>query len=808
MKRFKPTLTFILLICISLSIEAQVPEAALDNVRNNYASEKIFIHYDKACYVAGETIWFKAYFLSGFLPSTLSTSISVDLVNDSGRVTDRKILPIINSVANGSFELPRNAGQKNYTVRAYTRYLMNFGKNSFYYQQIPLFNPSSQTNNSVPQKEFSFYLLPESGNLVAGINNVVAFKCTDQWGYPAEAKGNVINSSGAIITSFSSAHDGMGKFNVTPVAGETYTAVTRVGGASEINKILPAANASGTSLSIQKTNGKTYFVVNSETVFNENLQPAYILAVMEDAVIFKTSFPDGQKNFKGEIPVASIPGGIMQLTVFTKANQPLAERLLFINNQDYVAGGKLSTELVSTDDRAKNSYSFELADSLSGSFSVSVTAADKEIKQIGTDNIISRFLVTNDLKGYVHNPAYYFEGDEEERKNNLDLVMLTNGWRKFSWNEILSARLPSVTYKDAGYITLQGSAFDENSGKRLSETSLSVYIKTKDSLNDMIILPVTKEGTFNLPGLIFRDTATMFIFNSGSKNKRTVLQPATLTISALFNVASPSFMVSPMPLRLRDGTEKIKNLYSSVLSNLENKSILLSEVKLKANTKSATRLLEERYIKSALFSSYAAKTLDLVNDRNAANTSTNIFEYLKGRLSSVTITGSAGNYFINYRNSMNLSSGLLSMDLFLDEMPTSTLQVATIPVSQIALVKVFSSGFVGSAGNGPGGAMAIYTKRGDDTYNVTAMDNTFRLKLEGYSSVKEFFSPDHSSGKTATSNMDYRTTLYWDPYLQTDPSNKKISFSFFNADQVKKFKIVLEGMTADGKLVHVERLVE
>ena len=259
MKRLKSMLTFILLIFITLTSQAQLPETALENVRNNYASEKIFLHYDKASYVAGETIWFKAYFLSGFMPSTLSTSISVDLVNDSGRVTDRKILPIINSVAYGSFELPGNAGQMNYTVRAYTRYLMNFGKNSFYYHQIPVFNPSSRLENAVPQKEFSFYMLPESGNLVAGINNVVAFKCTDQWGYPADVEGKLINSSGAMITSFNSVHDGMGKFDIIPVAGETYTAAIRIGGSSAINKTLPASNASGTSLSVQKINGKTYF---------------------------------------------------------------------------------------------------------------------------------------------------------------------------------------------------------------------------------------------------------------------------------------------------------------------------------------------------------------------------------------------------------------------------------------------------------------------------------------------------------------------------------------------------------------------
>lgn len=359
----------LLLLGFTETMKAQDPEAALENIRLNYANEKIYLQYDKQSYVAGETIWFKAYLLSGFLPSNLSSTLFIELVNDSGRIIDKKILPIVNSAAAGNFNLSPDLQQANYTIRAYTARLLNFGQNHFYYKQLAVFNPSSIMTAVNPEKEYSFDLFPESGNLIGGIKNVIAFKCTDQWGNPADAEGLIVNSAGATITNFSSLHDGMGKFEIVPAIGETYTAVSILGKTTNKKITLPPTLAMGTLLSIQKSNDKTYFYVNSETVSDEMFRPAFLLATMENTVIFKILLTAEQRNFKGIIPLADIPSGILQLTLFNNSNQPLAERLFFNRNKDFMASGNLKLDTVSTADRAKNVYSFELEDSVDGNFS-------------------------------------------------------------------------------------------------------------------------------------------------------------------------------------------------------------------------------------------------------------------------------------------------------------------------------------------------------------------------------------------------------------------------------------------------------
>jgi hypothetical protein len=89
MKKF-PAFLFVL---ISTAIKAQTPESILEKIQQNFSPEKIYLQYDKQSYIAGETIWFKAYIMDGLLPSTKSTVLCVELINDSGKTVQKKFYP-------------------------------------------------------------------------------------------------------------------------------------------------------------------------------------------------------------------------------------------------------------------------------------------------------------------------------------------------------------------------------------------------------------------------------------------------------------------------------------------------------------------------------------------------------------------------------------------------------------------------------------------------------------------------------------------------------------------------------------------
>ena len=129
----------------------------------------------------------------------------------------------------------------------------------------------------------------------------------------------------------------------------------------------------------------------------------------------------------------------------------------------------------------------------------------------------------------------------------------------------------------------------------------------------------------------------------------------------------------------------------------------------------------------------------------------------------------------------------------------------SMPMSNVALIKVFKPPFIGAMGGGGSGAIAVYTKKGSSAYNdVKGLDF---VNIAGYSPNKEFYSPDYEKDPELDKD-DYRTTLYWNPFILTDKTNRKVMLTFFNNDISKRIRVVVEGMNAEGKLTRIEKIFE
>jgi len=284
-------LTLLLTICIALTSFGQTPEKALENVRNNYTTENIFIHYDKEAYVSGETIWFKAYVMAGAFPSSYSSSINVSLLNDSGKVIETKILPVINSAATGDFALPKDLKQANYTIIAYTKRLLNFGSAYFYSYNIPVYNPSALAQTSKFNNSETLYFMPEGGNIIAGVNNNIGFKSADKFGFPVPVSGEITDSKGEVIASFESTHDGMGKFQLVAQPGEKYLANAIFNNTEKQKFPLPEVKVSGISLQVLQGDKKIHALLNREKVANEAEAPSFVLGTINNEIVFNNDLP-------------------------------------------------------------------------------------------------------------------------------------------------------------------------------------------------------------------------------------------------------------------------------------------------------------------------------------------------------------------------------------------------------------------------------------------------------------------------------------------------------------------------------------
>ncbi|MFN0082953.1 MAG: hypothetical protein ACKVOM_10595 [Ferruginibacter sp.] len=722
-------------LLLSTFVFSQSPETIIDSVKENYTPEKIYIQYDKQNYLVGETMWFKAYLMEGYLPAVKSTVIAIELMNDSGRVIEKKILPIVGSAAIGDFVLPKTLYEGIYTIRAYTKQLMNFGTTNFYTHALNIFNPEKR-NTKIPEE--SVYFFPEGGNFVAGTQNTVAFKCTDQAGMPQAVEGKISDSKGKDVAGLISSHDGMGKFDFIPLAGETYLATCLIAGKYKKETLLPIVKEEGVVLSIKKEGQNLRFSVDAKTGTSQNMVPDYMMGTEENQLAFKVPLQFSGKKMVGTIPAQQLPTGILQVTIFNKQNQPLAERLVFINTEDYKSNGALLTDTLSFAARKKNVFSLNFLDTLSGNYAVSVTS--NEIESNDQDNIVSRFLLSSDIKGYVFNPSYYFEKKDQEHADNLDLVMLTNGWRRYTWNEILSNRFPSMGIKDPNYITVKGILKDPITSKPLANKSYSVFLKTTSNKNlDFLPMQTNSVGEFTLDGLIFSDTARLIIKSPTTKKTDLLLSFNSTTLSNLFYVPKVQlpnyYFFAPDDIRYRE----ISSLYK--LNNSNNFSgITLDEIKVKVRAKTEREIFEKANTTGRLGSS-AIKEIDFLTE--PVSSGLNILDYLKSKLTGVNITGGPIDYSLVFRNTRTLLGGPVQMNIFLDELEVRPADVATLKVSDVALVQVFNN----NLSSGSGGTLAIFRKRDAGTLSNNLLANTTEAFVEGFSDTKEFFSPDYSIEK-------------------------------------------------------------
>ena len=785
-----------------LSSRAQNIDSTIEKYANDYGQEKTYLHYDKSTYASGETIWYKAYIMNGIYAANESKTFYVDISDDKGKLLSHSVLPVVYASAAGQFDIPANYPGKYIHVKAYTKWMLNFDSAFLYNKDIRII---SANNAAVPKNAIipSLQFFPEGGDAVEGVNNKIAFKANDQWGRPIKIKGIVLNNKGEKIDSLRTIHDGMGYFFILPKAGESFTAKWSVSTPSEKDQKgtehdsdLPAIKQTGVSIQVSTDGDKRNFMVNAPLEAATTLGNIHLIGTMNQHEVFKLTKDISSGSIKGSIPTIDLPSGILVITVFDNSWNPLAERITYINNSEYLFNAEMNVEHWGLNKRAKDEVSITVPDSLAASFSVAVT--DIGIDADSSDNIISRLLLTGDLKGQVYNPSYYFSNTSDSMAQQLDLIMLTHGWRRFKWNDVTAGKFPKINYsKDTSYLTLSGKLYGALPSQLRDAGSIVLIMKQKKQDNKMIVVPIESNGTFNDPSVILFDTASIYyqlpkangLGDASVQFMENKLPPFANNIAAsgMFNNQVSDTLGNYRHLQLAEEEKDLARLYNAKV---------LETVTIQAKAKKQVDILDDKYT-SGLFSGGDAYQFDLLNDPTAVG-AISIFNYLQGKVAGLQIT-------MGSPPTLQWRGGTPQM--YLDETPADADMISTLPISDVAYVKVLRPPFFGGTGGGGSGAIAIYTKRGNDRpmeKGKGLSNNTVR----GYTSMREFYSPNYSMVNEDDDKKDVRTTLYWNPQVITSQENNKVTFSFYNNDISKAFRVIIEGMSSDGRLVHLENVME
>lgn len=788
----------IFLLLLLTNSQSQSQESLLKKYNSLFPQEKVYVHFDNQHYMPGTIVGFKAYLMNGPEPSTLNRNFYTDWYDESGTLIAHQVSPIALSSAFGTFVIPDNYKGNSIYVTAYTQWMLNFDTSFLFRKKITVLQSATPKSNlSSKTKEYQLQFFPEGGMMVNGVTSFIAFKANDKNGDPITISGVIKNNKNDEFKNFKTVHDGMGKFAFIPEAGVNYTAEWTAPDGTVQYTTLPAFTDNGITMQLTATGSPRYLLVQrSEQLPSEQRLLTMLVTVNQQVVLKGIVNLEKEKSAQVKIPVQQLPSGIATITLMNVSEEPICERIIFIDNNEYVYTPQLNFDTIGIDKRAKNVMEISLPDSVPTNMSISVTNADLVLDT--TENIISTLLLSSDIKGKIHNPAFYFSNPVDSTRYYLDLVMLTHGWRKFVWEKVMDSGSWKIKYPlDTAYLTLSGNIEGVNENRLTRAETMNLILRGRDSTTNMYFVPVSKTGYFNVPNVIFFDTVTLF----HQLNKIPILPGRGKVNFKTSIIDTPYQRRLQFPMIFKYDTSALRLMREIAERQVQLQKLragtTLEEVVVRTRIKTRIEEMDETYT-NGLFKGADAISFDMINDPRALS-SFSVFDYLQGRVAGLQIVGAlTSNPSAFWRGS--------PVSFFLNEMPIDAQFMATLPMTDVAYVKLFRPPFIGSLANAGGGAVSVYTKKGNDIIStVKGLDNR---SLVGYTAVREFYQPDYSTEQANFSRTDTRRTLYWNPNIVTDGTEKKIKIRFYNNDISRKLMIVLEGVNNEGQYISVRKLLE
>lgn len=459
--------------------------------------EKVYLHLDNTCYFLGDTLWYKGYVMRsdrGTL-TDLSKILYVELLTPDGYSVERQQLEMEDGTAHGMFVLKDTLYAGYYELRAYTRWMLNFGQCEYphvrisedlfyskkmakeffrdyeklYSRVFPVYDKPEEAGDFVkdmtlrpmrryyktpkkkkPEVDLRFY--PEGGNLVAGTACRVALELNGEDGqHLGGMELSVRDKDGKVAAVCRTDERGRTTFRLPDVSEDADYRATFIYKGYGYEEELPEVEKEGCALAVTVGDSVVEAVVQAVGVdspiavhvmsggvsrFYRSL-PVYLLS--SGGVDVADGAASGCRTCRMAIPLDSLPTGVNQLTVFDGKGRIYADRLFFVNHHDYDAP-RLAVSGICQSYEPFDSITLHLqladpADSLS---SLSLAVRDRETEEDTYDNgtILTEMLLVSEIKGFVENPGYYFESDDSLHRQALDRLMMVQGWRRYKWCEM------------------------------------------------------------------------------------------------------------------------------------------------------------------------------------------------------------------------------------------------------------------------------------------------------------------------------------------------------------------------------------
>lgn len=825
---------------------------------NNFTQEKVYLHLDNNGYIAGEKLWFKAYVFkaSSLLPTDMSKVLYVDLLNPDGQLMERKTLKVDNGRTYGDFELdPVLFHPGYYELRAYTRAMLNWDEAYIYSRVLPIYGVPEDTVNftgltmpyhdyakhgddlirSTPEpllapgtqksKDLLLTFYPEGGNITSGIASRVAYKLTDKDGIPVDGKVNICSTSGNVVVESDVLHDGMGIFTL-PAEWQGGYALANVDGFELARFSIPEPRQEGCdiSASCNREEGLNIALRSSPGMEGRTLG----LSVTCRGTLLYFNTVDIKKENSINIAYDKLRDGIAQITLFTDEGEVLSERLVWVephkaparmvirqNEEVYAPYQPVVLDISLTDSEGSP---------LQADFSIAVRDAATEVAPDG-NGIMSDMLLASELKGYIHRPDYYFESDDAVHRQALDLLLMVQGWRRYSWKEMSGVEPFVLKQPCEEGLTLIGTLSSTHAARKnlAREGSLDVnfLMQTLEGTR-MFDVPTDSTGYFAVQLPDFNGDAPSIMTVTNHKDKR-IYSDFILNrnFSPAVKAYEPIRLITPedvKEVRSQALTRKAETFeWKDTIPDYISRLVMLNEVTVTGKRERGINpgarfawMGGEKATKGGAYRFYnLVDELDRTLDEGEAIP--NVWDWLmkKDRLFHYDYdTGEmwyrGKRVLVVEDNSLDgafWSAGSSSAAFLMNNFQSMSIVEDQSVIDQVLPEVALNN--VGIQMPAVGVAIFLYSRTGL-MQTIEYQRGVRWINIHGYSLCTDFYCPDYRR-EDVPAPTDHRRTLYWNPSLITSPEGKADVILYSGSRPDERLHINAQGIAVNGQMVEFSR---
>ncbi|WP_394749783.1 hypothetical protein [Spongiimicrobium salis] len=771
--------------------------------------ESVYLHLNKSTYVLGEDMWFKGYVYNRQKeqPFKQTSNVYIGIYDSLGRPLQKKLFRAREGFVQGNIAVDSTFSNGAYYIRASTNWMKNFNEDDSYVQKVHVYITSQDIVPTTEKISYDVQFLPEGGNLISGIPNTIGVKVTDQHGYGKKiVEGVVLDEKEIVVKRFKNSVLGLGKFEMVPYHDQDYRVQVTFANGKRETYALPKIYPEGINIHVQNTSkDRLTLILNTNTKTREKIgERGFDLLIHRDGAVKKLpiAFAKDRTNVSLLLKKELLQKGMNILTLLDDMGQPVLERLFF---NTY---GMDSPEVSLSYQKLKNDslrIQLKVKDELGDLKNLSISVLPKNtLSYAHRDNILSTFHLKPYIRGFVENPGYYFNDLNAKKESELDLLLLTQGWSRYQWTNILN-RPPEDEFEFE-----QGLRFD-------------AVVKSKIRNGEKIRLEESKHHSPQFVNIFENKFTVVNYFPEREEQIKVAL------VRKYGGYRKPDL---DLDLRVNTQIDTLKTLWADnvafqldameFLSNtnglvIEDNTISLDEVTLvekkKKNELSQTNVFVPKFLKDKVteVTPEIAWNYPLFSDIIRTRGYT-----VREELSSGT--GDArGNSRVQIFTRIPLTlfpaPKFLEPIIYLNDVRLTFFDVLyRFPTSQIESYYFERSG-ASEGSRGAGGVIRIYTRRDSEVTSVFAQDDIakkwgslqgapsgkyyeYRAK-HGFEKTKEFYTPKYKTYQDKA--FENFGVVHWAPKVVTNTKGEA-SFKILDTD-LRELSLFIEGMGQKGSLI-------